>query len=374
MSIKKGLSIFLFLSAAVSGAVLFFSIDTTSFDIFRQADLWKIGVAMLLVIAVWLLDAFKLIALTRAAGERISFDLAIELTWINYFGAAITPMQSGGGPFQMYIMYQNGISVGKSVAITLVRTILTMLILGLAIPFALMLRSDLPVMSGWGMRGFVFYVIAFVTIAWFCVMLSLARPKLVKRFFGIVVVFFRKVGMLKPERVNALLRRVNSEIDAYNQNVWAFMTTGRRYFFMGTCCAVLQLLAQLSVMPCMIWAIGMPVMYVECVLLQALFLFLLYFIPTPGGSGVAEGGAALVFAVFVPRSVAGMLGVGWRFLTEHTGIILGAIVALKLIGWNLANQIMTKEEQEKKDKKDKSDGHETGVEHDETPPDEDDLS
>jgi hypothetical protein len=31
-------------------------------------------------------------------------------------------MQSGGGPFQIYCL-QNGVSVGKSVAITLVRTL-----------------------------------------------------------------------------------------------------------------------------------------------------------------------------------------------------------------------------------------------------------
>ena len=32
-------------------------------------------------------------------------------------------MQSGGGPFQIYLLYKNGVSVGKSVAITLVRTL-----------------------------------------------------------------------------------------------------------------------------------------------------------------------------------------------------------------------------------------------------------
>lgn len=76
--------------------------------------------------------------------------------------------------------------------------------------------------------------------------------------------------------------------------------------------------------------------------MQALFLFMLYFIPTPGGSGAAEGGAAFVFGLFVPWNVAGVLGVAWRILTEYTGIALGVVVVMKLIGWNLADQIIVK--------------------------------
>ncbi len=345
MSLKKGLSIFLLLSIAVGGAILFFSVDKTSLALLQEADFKILGFAFFLVVCVWAIDALKLAALTRAAGEHISYGFAVELTWINYFGAALTPMQSGGGPFQMYLMYRNGISVGTTVAITLVRTFLSLLILGLIVPFAFLLKNEIPEIT-WGMKGFLFYVVLFIAAAWFCVITSLVRPKLVKRFFGIAVVGLKKLGILKPERVIAVLKRTSREIDTYHQNIWAFLTTGRRDFFLASIYAVLQMLVYLSVMPCMIRAMGIEVAYVECVLIQALFIFLLYFMPTPGGSGAAEGGAALVFSLFVPWNVAGMLGVGWRFLTEHTGIVLGAVVALKLIGWSVVNQIVTKSDNE----------------------------
>jgi hypothetical protein len=47
--------------------------------------------------------------------------------------------------------------------------------------------------------------------------------------------------------------------------------------------------------------------------------------------------------MFVPWSVAGMLGVGWRMITEYTGILMGAVVAVRRIGWRLANQIIIRE-------------------------------
>ena len=46
-------------------------------------------------------------------------------------------MQSGGGPFQIYLLYKNGVSVGKSVAITLVRTLQVIFLLALIIPFSI---------------------------------------------------------------------------------------------------------------------------------------------------------------------------------------------------------------------------------------------
>jgi uncharacterized protein (TIRG00374 family) len=150
----------------------------------------------------------------------------------------------------------------------------------------------------------------------------------------------RRLGMLKSKWVARLTVFVNQEIDAYNENLRAFMTTGRQYFLCGVCVTFLQIIFQLSVMPCMIWSVGIDVSYVECVLFQAVFIFVLYFVPTPGGSGVAEGGAAFVFSLFVDWNVAGILGVGWRFLTEYTGIILGAVVAVRRIGWKLANQLL----------------------------------
>ncbi len=342
MSVKKGLSIFLLLTILMGGTVLFLSIDKSSWAIFRQASKVRMLLAMLLVVFVWLLDALKFKLLTRAAGERIKYSLALELTWINYFGAAITPMQSGGGPFQMYILYKNGISVGTSVAITLVRTFLTMLLLGLTIPFSFALHADLPQL-GWGMRGFVSYVIVFSLAVWCGVVLSIARPALIKRWCWRLINLLKRLGVFGQARVSRMFRRVSLEIDSYNQNVRSFITTGKGYFVLGTLAAFFQMVVQLSVMPCMIWAMGMPVMYVECLLVQALFLFLLYFIPTPGGSGAAEGGAALIFSIFVPWSVAGMMGVAWRLLTEYTGIALGSLVALKTVGWNVAEEIMERD-------------------------------
>jgi uncharacterized protein (TIRG00374 family) len=355
LSLKKGLAFFLLLALAVCGAILFFSIDRASLEIFKRADPFRLYLAFVIVMCVWMLDALKMYLLVRAAGERLSWKVSIELTWINYFGAAITPMQSGGGPFQMYVMYRNGISVGQSVAITIIRTVLIMLMLGAMIPFTALVEGDLPEL-GWGARGFIFYVVIFILVIWTALIVSIVKPVWVKRAAVRIITMLRHIGILKDKWESKLLKFAVKEIDAYNKNVRAFLTTGRKPFIAAAVVAFFQLLSQLSVMPCMIWALGFPVKYYQCVLVQAVFLFLLYFIPTPGGSGAAEGGAALVFSMFVPWNVAGMLGIGWRALTEYTGIILGSVVAVRRIGWKLANELLAGASSGETDGESESDG------------------
>jgi hypothetical protein len=94
-----------------------------------------------------------------------------------------------------------------------------------------------------------------------------------------------------------------------------------------------------SVLPCLIAAMGLPFHYMQAVLAQAVFMFLLYFVPTPGASGVAEGGGAAVFGLLVPWNMAGVTAVAWRFFTEYLAIAMGVLVAVRLLGWGVSENL-----------------------------------
>lgn len=84
---------------------------------------------------------------------------------------------------------------------------------------------------------------------------------------------------------------------------------------------------------------------------------MLYFVPTPGASGAAEGGAVAVFGLFVPWSVAGVMAVTWRLLSEYTGIALGTFIVVRMLGWCGANKVMIAEQEAiKKTKESENEG------------------
>lgn len=338
MSLKKGLVIFTILSVLSISALLYFTVDASSLESFKNADLRYIALALVLVALMWVADAMKIKTLSKAADEDVPFSLAIKLTWINYFGAALTPMQSGGGPFQMYLMYRHGISIGKTVAITLVRTFFSIIVLGLSIPISIIMKDQLPEM-GLGMKGYMIYISFVVIVAASAFFLSIFKPNIIISVVDAVVRALIKIHLLKPERREKVSKWLTREIEVYRGNIRSFFTTGIKMFITSFLLTVVQMGLYLSVMPCLILSLGYELNFVHCMILQALFIFSLYFMPTPGGSGAAEGGAALVASFFVSSSSAGIIGVGWRLITEYTGIILGIVVAIRGIGWSVATKL-----------------------------------
>lgn len=345
MKVKKGLYLFLLVASCVSIGTIALTVDRSSIDLLLRADRWKLTLAASLVPLIWLFDALRFSAIARASGHRIPLRLSLTLIWINYFGCAITPMQSGGGPFQIYLLYRNGIPVGKGVAVTLVRTMMTLLILGMAIPLAMIFSPN--ILQGQRLiRDLAIYITSVMCAIWAVVAISLLRPSLVKRTSAVITMLLKRLGLIGPNRLRRIIRHVNAEVDIYNENMRSFWQNGKGHILLGAIFTFLQQMAQLSVLPCLIWAMGLPVEYFKSVLLQALLLFALYFIPTPGGSGAAEGGGAAAFRLLVPTNVAGMLAVGWRGLVEYSGVLIGTLLAIKIFGLDRAEELITKTEEE----------------------------
>ncbi len=339
LTVRKGIALFVGISLVVSGAVLASSADRATLDLLLSARPEGLLLVLSLVVLAWIVDALRFCSLAWAAQERLGFRLGIKLTFLNYFGSAITPMQSGGGPFQVYVLYRNNVPIGKGVAITLTRTLLTLFILGFVVPVAVITNPEF--LAGQHiMQGIFSYVVLFVLLIWTVVIFSLLRPQLVKRLGTTLTLLLKRLGLVKPRAVLRTVRRINHEIDNYSENFRLFFSSGRLYFIFALLCSVLHLLLIFSVLPVLIWAVHLPVHYVQALMAQALFLFVLYFVPTPGGSGVAEGGGAVIFRLLVPWNMAGVMAIGWRFFTEYLAIGLGAVVALRLLGWGLADELL----------------------------------
>lgn len=342
MTVKKSFLVFVAIVIVSIISILFLSIDSSTFDVLEDTNPALLSLALLLVVLGWFFDAWKFILLARAAGEKLTFIQTLPVVWINYFGSAITPMQSGGGPFQIYLLYKNGVSVGKSVAITLVRTLQILFLLALIIPFSLASEPEFLFRHS-VLKWFVGYVLMFIAVVSFLLIISLVRPKWIKRWSSGLLVRMKRLGILKPKFLLRAVRWVNKEIDSYSMNIRLFRSTGKYWFMLSIVVAVVHMWIYMSIMPCLIAAAGFHVEYMQCMLAESLLLFLLYFVPTLGGSGAAEGGAAAVFGLFVPWNLAGVMAVAWRLISEYSGIAFGTVIAVKLLGWGGADEVMKEE-------------------------------
>lgn len=68
---------------------------------------------------------------------------------------------------------------------------------------------------------------------------------------------------------------------------------------------------------------------------MVLLNLVLYFSPTPGGSGVAEAGFVVLFSELLPGGLVGIMAVLWRFTAEYLPFLLGAVVSIRAFGSNV---------------------------------------
>jgi uncharacterized protein (TIRG00374 family) len=72
--------------------------------------------------------------------------------------------------------------------------------------------------------------------------------------------------------------------------------------------------------------LGIPADFTDILLLQTLISFLLYFAPTPGGSGLAELTSAAVMSIYVPREMTPSYTLIWRFINSYATVIVGSLI------------------------------------------------
>ena len=70
---------------------------------------------------------------------------------------------------------------------------------------------------------------------------------------------------------------------------------------------------------------------------MVLLNLVLYFSPTPGGSGVAEAGFVVLFSTILPNGTEGIMAVLWRFTAEYLPFLLGAVVTIRAFGSGVLN-------------------------------------
>ena len=340
MSLRKGLAIFLFLTLGVGALIICVSVDKHALHAFMHMRKINILYVLMMVFLAWSCDASRFCLTARAMGYKIRFVRGLVLTWLHYFGCALTPMQVGGGPFQVYVLYRSGVPVGSGIAITLIRTLFSTFLLSIAAPVAFLTVPQLAA-GGVLVKGVFFYVGILSVVMWVVFILSILKAGVIKRFCCAMFLWLKKFKWFSRLRVLRAYRVTCSEIDSYSENVKRMVGPGLPYFLGAFLLSICHLVALFSVLPLLMHAVRLPVHYLHAVLAQAMFMFILYFIPTPGASGVAEGGGAAIFSLLMPENMAGIMAVICRFFTEYLAIFMGCIVAIRMIGWGTAEKIIS---------------------------------
>ncbi|MGM0472196.1 MAG: lysylphosphatidylglycerol synthase transmembrane domain-containing protein [Bacillota bacterium] len=342
--IKHGLLFFYAVSLVITGLIIYFTSDHHTWQQILNLKLNYLFLTLVLTIMMWLFDFMRLKELAKGIGENISLSLGLKLVWANLFLAAVTPFQTGGGPMQVYLMYKKSqIDAAKGVVITSMKFIIALLFFAVVSPIIVILYPDLLPKNQF--RYLFYYIIFFFVVVGVIYLLTIIFPRRIKKLLYRIINVIDRFSFWNSKYTTKLLKFGLSNINEFNIGFKVYLTKNRKNLLLSIGYTMLFLLAQFSIPVLLIKSLGIEVSSLQVILNQFILTTLMYFTPTPGGSGMAEGGFMVLFLQFVPRYSIGILILLWRFFVIYLGVFFGSYVFIKLLGEVTLGKIMNLEKE-----------------------------
>lgn len=284
---------------------------------------------LLLVFLYFILDALRLYFVLKTLKADISFWNIYQLVFINIFISNITPLATGGGFAQVYFLQKKGVELGKSSAAVLIRTLLSATMLFLSVPLIVLThQSMLNLLPG----NYVFiYIGIFLALYLLIFYLIIFRVRLIMKMAYKFFYFLKTKHLLTKKRFRKIIRYIFKHLELFSNDLVFFIQGKKIFVFLSFLFTTVFLLAEFSFSYLIIKGLGYQIAFSKILALQILVVFIMYFAPTPGAAGIAEGGYSLLFAGLIAKKDLFPLLFYWRFLSKYIGIFIGVFVFFYLI-------------------------------------------
>lgn len=237
----------------------------------------------------------------------------------------ITPAAIGGQPFQIYYMRKNSnLSHGASTSVPIFGMIsgqIGFIIIAVLCFLFGSLSINNAVLIGTACFGLLFYAFWPVTV-----MIATFLPKATTELINIVVKFLAKIRIVKNK--NETIKKTEYEVNEYAKCVRKILKT--KGLFLKTIVLSLVYHILVSMIPFFVLtAFGGQVDFLPCFVTTVAVTSAVYFVPTPGNAGAAEGTFYVVFSALSSGYVFWAMLV-WRFFSYYIYIIMGPLIYLKM--------------------------------------------
>lgn len=251
----------------------------------------------------------------------------MQVVFSNYFLALLTPGATGGAIAQVMFLKKAGVPVGKATVVVLVRTILSILFLITTIPFVLHYDNSLiPSLS-----KNTIYLFSSTLVILAIISVLLMRTKYPEYF---LVFFTKSLNRSLKRKIYFFYKEIKTATFLFfNKPLCIF----RVYLESG-----LSLLFIYAVVPILFYGLDETINMFVTMGRMIILNLLLYFAPTPGGAGIAEGGFVMLFKPLLPIGTVGILAIVWRIMVEYLPFIIGAYFSIKTFGPDIVARISKK--------------------------------
>ena len=280
--------------------------------------IWLWGAIFVWVIKNLLDSLCYLILIKRTTGE-IRIFLAIKIAILGKYGDGITPMATGGQPFQVFYLHKYNIPISDSVSIPLTRVTTRIigydLLMFLFFIFFAQQGSSL-------VKGIAYFGLFLNSLGPVAILLFAFNPKWCYKITGIIINLLHRFMIIKnPEETTV---RYLKKVEEMTTSIRNFSKS--KHIFIGlVLISMVEVLCLTSVPYFVVKAFGggndvawlfmaVSAMYVTASALVS---------PTPGTAGAAEASFYGIFAGIIAGNLIFYVVMLWRIITYYSIMVGG---------------------------------------------------
>ena len=291
---------------------------------------WLLIPAVLCFILATITNIYKYVLMIRRSFEsgkkpRNSqiWKIAWRVVMLGKYYDNVTPAAIGGQPFQIYYMHkESGLSSGHATSIPVFGMIAGQIgFLILAIPCFIVgtvtgFKPALMTLAWFGLLFYAFWPVMVAGVSYF--------PKQTTKFLQFITRALARVKIVKNRE--AALSKIESEVKEYAESVKMILKT-RGLFLNTILLSVIYQTATMAIPFFVLTAFGGDVEFFGCLMTAVAVTSSVYFVPTPGNAGAAEGTFYVVFSALSTGYVFWAMLL-WRFFSYYKYIIMGPLIYL----------------------------------------------
>ncbi|PNR93128.1 hypothetical protein HWHPT5561_04900 [Petrotoga sp. HWH.PT.55.6.1] len=319
------LIVVLIIGLVINIVISFFADFQETFATLKTINLLFVVKVFVVFSMAYLIDLIRLYIVTLSFHKKIKFKDALYNTISYYFMSNITPMASGGQPYQIYHLTKLGIESTLATNIVLSRLVENLLFSSAVI--LIFIRRVMNILSRIGTGKYIL-IIGIIAALGFSALLILLflNPKLIYKLFNFLLKIFPLKNKSKFEQRLQKLENWLEELKLSIKTLWIekahivtidFILGGFIVFFHS-----LGLHITLSSITSGSYSI------LEVFILFIIMNFVVYYIPTPGSSGGVEALYGIVLASFMPGRFVSTTVLLWRFATYYLQIAFEGVILL----------------------------------------------
>lgn len=302
----------------ISIAVIYTTVDINTISNLTKFHGWSLLLALFFALLGMFFDGSRLMHLVKISGEKITLYEAVQVIFGNYFLALLTPGAMGGAVAQLMFLRRAGVPTSKAAVLVVVRMLGSIFFLALCLPFLFLRDKEIiPGISNEILMALTFTgILLIIYSVWGLKKGYLDYP---------VIQISRHFNISRRRRIFVFYRETKKAID--------LLFHAPKTMFIFFIESGLNLLCLYAIVPALLLGLGITNADWFNVMGRMIFLnFILYFTPTPGGSGVAEGGFVFLFSETVPAGMVGIIAVTWRLIAEYLPFFIGFYYTVKVFG------------------------------------------